>query len=133
MLNIFSLDHIKNWEGLSKSQYEAKKIAVTDTILDKVERLVPDLRKHIVVSELATPMTMRRYTLNPEGAIFGPSQIVYQSGLNRFKPDTPIKGLYLVGASIYPGGGYPLPFGHKFGLSHRHDDSGLSPDARIER
>jgi all-trans-retinol 13,14-reductase len=72
-----------------------------------VEKVLPGLRQHIVVQELGTPVTMRRYSLNPEGTIFGPSQNVYQSGLNRLKPETPVRGLYLVGASVYPGGGYP--------------------------
>ncbi len=107
VLNIFSLDHVKNWEGLTRSAYESRKRRATEAILDKVEKVIPNLREHIVVSELGTPKTMERYTANPEGSIFGPKQNVYQSGLNRLKPETPIRGLYLVGASIYPGGGYP--------------------------
>jgi phytoene desaturase len=107
ILNVFSLDHAKNWQGLSKAAYESRKRRVTEMILDKVEKVVPGIREHIVVRELGTPMTMERYTANPEGTIFGPSQNVYQSGLNRLKPETPIGGLYLVGASVYPGGGYP--------------------------
>ncbi len=107
VINIFSLDNPQNWEGLSKSAYEARKREVTEQLLDKVAPMLPHLREHILVKELGTPRTMHRYTLNPEGAIFGPSQTVFQSGLNRFKPKTPIDGLYLVGSSIYPGGGYP--------------------------
>jgi prolycopene isomerase len=107
IVHIFSLDHIGNWEELSPKEYENKKKVVTNQIFKKVEAFIPELGKHVVVSELGTPMTMRRYTSNPEGAVFGPSQIVTQSGLNRFKPETPIEGLYLVGSSIYPGGGYP--------------------------
>lgn len=107
VIHIFSLDHIKNWEELSPQEYAEKKKVVTEQILAKVEPFIPGLGEHVVVAELGTPMTMRRYTSNPEGAVFGPSQIVTQSGLNRLKPETPIEGLYLVGSSIYPGGGYP--------------------------
>jgi len=49
--------------------------------------------------DAATPRTFERYTLNPRGAIYG----LDQSERPYFK--TPIKGLYLVGASTFPGGG----------------------------
>ncbi|MCP4600063.1 MAG: FAD-dependent oxidoreductase [Proteobacteria bacterium] len=107
IINIFSLDHIKNWETLSNADYLNKKKKVTDEIINKAEKFIPKLREHIVLTELGTPRTMKRYTSNPDGSISGPSQIVTQSGLNRLKPETPIEGLYLVGSSIYPGGGYP--------------------------
>lgn len=107
IINIFSLDHIKNWENLTPSEYQKKKKEVTEIIIKKVEKFIPDLSKHIVVKELGTPKTMFRYTFNPEGSIYGPSQIVEQSGVNRLQPFTPVKGLFIVGSSIYPGGGYP--------------------------
>ena len=76
----------------------------TDKILKKAEKFIPNLRKHIIAAELATPRTMERYTSNPDGSVFGPSQIVTQSGLNRLKPETPIDGLYLCGTGTHPGG-----------------------------
>ena len=63
-MNIFSPDHVKNWEGLSEFEYEQKKKKVTDIIIKKVEKILPGLKKHIIVSELATPKTMYRYTFN---------------------------------------------------------------------
>jgi phytoene dehydrogenase-like protein len=107
ILNVFSLDHINNWKDLSESEYLKKKKEVTEIIIKKVEKHIPDLSKHIVVKELGTPKTMFRYSLNPEGSIYGPSQITEQSGMNRLQPFTPVKGLFIVGSSIYPGGGYP--------------------------
>ncbi len=107
ILNIFSLDHMKNWEGLSENQYKIKKEKVIQMILKKAEKYLPDLSKHIVVKELGTPRTMHRYTFNPEGSIYGPSLIVEQAGMLRLQSITPVKGLFLVGSSIYPGGGYP--------------------------
>lgn len=106
VIQVFSLDHIRNWEGLAPDQYAEKKRAVTRQILEKVERHVPGLAGHVEVADLATPITMRRYTSTPEGAIFGPSQICTQSGVNRLTPETPVAGLYLAGASVYPGAGY---------------------------
>jgi len=118
VLNIFSLDHIRNWEGLSPLEYEKKKEAVAALILKKVERYLPGLSEHVVVKELGTPRTMNRYTGHKEGAIFGPAQNIYQSGLNRLQPETPIEGLYLVGAAIYPGGGYPSVINSGYRTAH---------------
>lgn len=118
VVNIFSLDHMKNWEGLSDLAYEKKKAQVTETILRKVEKFIPGLSTHIVVKELGTPKTMHRYTGHKEGAIFGPSQNIYQSGLNRLQAETPIGGLYLVGAAIYPGGGYPSVINSGYRTAH---------------
>lgn len=118
VLNILSLDHIKNWEDLSRSDYEKKKRMVIDTLLTRVETYLPGLKTHAQVKELGTPMTMRRYTANPDGAIFGPCQNVYQSGLNRLQAETPIAGLYLVGSSIYPGGGYPSVINSGYRTAH---------------
>ena len=118
VLNIMSLDHIKNWEGLSRSDYEKKKRAVTDTLINRIEKYLPGLESHVVVRELGTPMTMRRYTANPDGAIFGPCQNVYQSGLNRLQAETPVTGLYMVGSSVYPGGGYPSVINSGYRTAH---------------
>lgn len=107
ILNIFTLDHIKNWENLSENQYRIKKEKVIDIIIKKAEKYIPDLSRHIVVKELGTPRTMHKYTFNPDGSIYGPSLIVEQAGMLRLQPITPVKGLFIVGSSIYPGGGYP--------------------------
>ncbi len=107
ILNIFTLDHINNWKYLSENQYRIKKEKITDIIIKKAEKHIPDLSKHIIVKELGTPRTMHKYTFNPEGSIYGPSLIVEQAGMLRLQPITPVKGLFLVGSSIYPGGGYP--------------------------
>jgi len=61
---------------------------------------------------------MHRYTGHKEGAIFGAAQTIYQSGLNRLQAETPIQGLYLVGAAIYPGGGYPSVINSGYRTAH---------------
>lgn len=111
VLNIFSLDHMKNWKDLSENQYKIKKEKVISIIIKKAEKYLPGLSKHIVVKELGTPRTMHRYTFNPEGSLYGPSLIVEQAGMLRLQPITPVKGLFIVGSSIYPGGGYPSVIG----------------------
>ncbi len=60
----------------------------------------------MVVTELATPRTMERYTKNPEGAVYGFAQTVHQAGLKRTNQKTPISRLSLIGAWTQPGGGF---------------------------
>lgn len=105
-LNLFTLDHIKNWKNLTKEEYKNKKKEVINIFLTRIENLMPDIRKHIKLTELATPKTMKRYTGNPDGAIYGFSNISSQSGIKRITNETPAKGLYIAGAYTYPGPGF---------------------------
>ena len=106
IIHILTLDHIRNWEGYSKDDYKKRKKEVAGLFINRAEKYIPGLSKHIEVSELGTPVTIKRYTGHPEGAIYGFSQNLFQSGINRLSSFTPIEGLYLAGAYCYPGGGY---------------------------
>ena len=75
-------------------------------MITRLERLIPDLRRHIVVKEAATPLTNARYTGNPGGAIYGFEKDLAQSAKVRGMSKTPVQGLYLSSAWAFPGGGY---------------------------
>ncbi|MEM2636806.1 MAG: NAD(P)/FAD-dependent oxidoreductase, partial [Candidatus Korarchaeota archaeon] len=83
-------------------EYRKKKKELAEILIRKVEKIMPGLSKHIVVQDAATPKTFERYTSMPEGAIYAFDQSI---GIKRPYFKTPIKGLYLVGASTFPGGG----------------------------
>lgn len=99
------LDNYENWKNLSREAYLARKKLVSEVLIKRIEKFLPQFSKHIEVMEIATPLTMERYTANPCGAIYGFAQTPKQAGMNRFKPKTKIKGLYLAGAWTFPGGG----------------------------
>jgi len=80
--------------------YKARKAALADEIIRQAEMLLPDLRDHIITRDAATPATVKRYTGHPSGAIYGSAL-----GNERLPHQTPIRHLYLVGASAWPGGG----------------------------
>jgi phytoene dehydrogenase-like protein len=93
-------------EARNDSYRELKGKVLSDVIED-MEYLIPGIGGRIVVSELATPRTLARYTLNPQGSIMGWSYDMYRTPLygrfGRFK--TPIKDLYMAGHySVWPGG-----------------------------
>ncbi len=55
--------------------------------------------------EVATPRTDEHYTLNYKGSIYGWSNTVEQSMMNRMPQTTPIENLLLAGAWTFPAGG----------------------------
>jgi len=73
--------------------YERRKREFGDALIAKAERVIPDLRRHIVFREDASPATFARYLWSTDGAI-------YALALDEWHPPnrTPIQGLYLVGA-----------------------------------
>ncbi|MHA1333997.1 MAG: phytoene desaturase family protein, partial [Candidatus Odinarchaeia archaeon] len=85
-----------------KKQYLEKKRELTEMLIKKAEKIIPNLSKHIIVQDAATPKTFERYTSMPEGAIYA-----FDQSINTKRPyfKTPIKGLYLASASTFPGGG----------------------------
>ena len=90
-------------------EYEAFKKAYADIILDRLEaRYRIDLRKHITVCDVATPVTHRRYTGNRDGSIMAarPTKENIRSRIAHYL--TPVEGLMLAGHWAEYGGGVPI-------------------------
>ncbi|MCX6066648.1 MAG: NAD(P)/FAD-dependent oxidoreductase [Chloroflexi bacterium] len=114
ILNIFSLadwNTDNQWgTGGNLANYsenpcyiELKKVAA-ETLLDRVEKIIPGLRKSIKYMETGTPLTNWRYSLNVGGAIYGTDQTVENTYMNRLSAQTPIPNLFLAGAWTFGGG-----------------------------
>ncbi len=83
-------------------EYQEKKRKIAEDLILKAEKVIPNLSKHIIFKDAATPKTFERYTLMPQGAIYSFDQSI-KTKRPFFK--TPIKGLYLASSSTFPGGG----------------------------
>ncbi len=74
------VDYLADWEGLSKEEYRQKKEDVAQVFIEKLESLIPGFRDALEYYEVGTSKTVERYTLNPEGAVYGfaqsPSRVV---------------------------------------------------------
>lgn len=93
----------ENWNDETRQQF-------SDCVLDKMEIAMPDIRKHILHSEIRTPWDIEAEVGLTEGNIFQGELTFDQLLFNRPVPgyaqyDTPIGGMYLVGSSAHPGGG----------------------------
>lgn len=94
-----------NLENYSDNpQYNEIKNAAADALITRVEKLIPNLRKHIKYMEVGTPITNWRYSRNIGGAIYGSEQSVDNMYFNRLQAKTPIQNLFLAGAWTFAGG-----------------------------
>lgn len=94
------------WAG-GHASHRAAKEKIAAALVRRAERFLPDLRGHLEVVEVASPVTLSMFTLNPRGSIFGWDNIISQSMTARMAT-TQLKGidnLYMAGAWSFPGGG----------------------------
>lgn len=88
-------------------EYRNFKEEISDLIIDRIKKVleIPELESHIEVKELATPLTLERYTYNREGAFIGWEMTSDQVIMNQLPQSTPIPNLFLCGQWTMPGGG----------------------------
>ncbi len=103
---ICTVAYLKNWEGLSDEDYKAKKEEVSQILLQRLEEKFPGIRESIEYYEVSTPKTIKRYTLNPGGAVYGFAQTKQLTASKRFRNNFLIPNLYFASAWAFPGGGF---------------------------
>jgi all-trans-retinol 13,14-reductase len=89
-------------DGTRSKEYKELKEALADKLIASAEKIIPQLSKHIVYKDIATPLTYERYTLNSEGASHGwfPAP-----GAKMRSQKTPFKNLFQAGHWTFPGCG----------------------------
>lgn len=94
-----SYDYMDKWQTENRKRtkaYKELKQKVANELIATAEKIIPELSKHIDVIEVATPLTMERYTLNTNGATTGWGE-GFHKGFFGGSIRTPIKNLYVVG------------------------------------
>jgi phytoene dehydrogenase-like protein len=98
------------WNGMlerDRKAYDAEKRRVASDVLQRLDLLYPGLASRVEVTDVATPYTTWRYTLNhrasPEGWLMTPEAL--RTTIERTLPG--LQGLYLAGQWVMPGGGVP--------------------------
>ena len=109
--------------------------AYADRILASLERVLPDVRRHVVTRRWFTPRDFQSELAAYQGAAFSVAPTLTQSAW--FRPhnkDPHIPGLYLVGAGTHPGAGLPgVVNSAKATVGIVLRDLGLESDGPIER
>jgi prolycopene isomerase len=102
----FPYNYMDYWkrekDGTRGMEYTELKEALADKLIASAEKIIPQLSKHIVYKDIATPLTYERYTLNSEGASHGwfPAP-----GAKMRSQKTPFKNLFQAGHWTFPGPG----------------------------
>lgn len=99
-------DNIDNWPEYRSEAYKNKKKQVTEDILDLIYKYFPKVKDHIKIIELGTPHTMKRYTNNSKGSVYGWEQNISEGGFNRLPIKSDFSNVYLSGAWTNCGGGF---------------------------
>ena len=90
----------------SYESYQEYAVEVAKVFIDRTRELIPSLTDNVEVFELCTPQTIKGFTLNPEGTIFGWKFNTEKWALpfEQGNLSTPIDNLYLAGAWANGGG-----------------------------
>jgi hypothetical protein len=99
-------DYLKDWDGLSKEDYKAKKEEVAQILLGRLEKQFPGIQESIEYYEVATSKTIKRFTSNTAGSVYGFAQTKEQSATNRLRNNFLLPNLYFASAWAFPGGGF---------------------------
>ena len=81
-------------------EYEAIKENFKDKMLKKLYELLPQIKGHVVSSDVSTPLTTKDFTNYASGEIYGLEHSPQRFNLSFLRPKIGIKGLYLVGQDI---------------------------------
>jgi phytoene dehydrogenase-like protein len=88
-------------EGDKNSEkYKKFKERLCNKLLNSLEKVVPDIRNHIVQLDLGTPLTNEHYIRSTKGNVYGTAKSFFQTGPFSYNAKTEIKDLYMCGASI---------------------------------
>ncbi|HCC70368.1 MAG TPA: hypothetical protein DEQ09_04355 [Bacteroidales bacterium] len=68
------IDYPEDWDSLGRNEYMEKKREVAKQITSRLNNLLPGFTEAVEHIEVATALTVRRYTLNTKGAVYGFAQ-----------------------------------------------------------
>jgi phytoene dehydrogenase-like protein len=95
------------WEGMREEEYKREKEWIREDAIRKLEEMYPEVKGHIEVVDVATPLTDIKFTGVHKGAFEGflpTSQNMMKSISHKLKG---LDNFYLTGQWLFPGGGLP--------------------------
>lgn len=101
------------WTSLrnkSMDRYKKEKNLICESIIEILDKRIGGIRDNIEIIDVTTPATYIRYTNNWRGSIQGwANEGIFK--VNPFKKELPnLKGFFLCGQWVEPGGGIPTVF-----------------------
>ncbi|MCX6333728.1 MAG: NAD(P)/FAD-dependent oxidoreductase [Bacteroidia bacterium] len=96
-------DYLSDWENISEKEYKSKKEEVARIFLGRLEKIIPGISAATEYIEVGTPLTVKRYTLNPGGAVYGFEQRPFKPAIDIGKI---FDNLHIASAWGKTGGGF---------------------------
>lgn len=97
------IDYCRDWDDLSPEEYKQQKERVAKIFIKRLEELVPGITELVEHYEVGTSRTVARYTMNPEGAVYGFAQT--PNRVTKEPPET-LENLHFASAWTKTGGGF---------------------------
>ena len=105
IIHAFTPSYIGEWENLSRVDYVKKKEVYYLYILEKISKIIPNIKNNISHKEIGTPKTHKKFLGRFEGS-YGPIPSKKLLGLLPMPFNTTkINNFYCVGDSCFPGQG----------------------------
>ena len=117
--SICTSDYFSDWEHLSDENYKSKKKEVAETLIKRLNDMYAGIKDAVDYYEVGTAKTIKRYTSNPGGSVYGFAQIPSQAGKNRLSQESPIENLYFASAWTEPGGGFGAVLGSGYMVANK--------------
>jgi all-trans-retinol 13,14-reductase len=99
-----SYQWVEKWENFRWAkrgdEYEAFKESFKNKMLDKLYRIFPQIRDHLEICEISSPLSTKHFSNHPSGEIYGLEHTPERFRLNWLRVHTPVKNLFLTGQDI---------------------------------
>jgi len=94
---------VEHWD--TQEKYDTAKETLSERMLQAIEQQIPGFRESIVHLEKGAPKAWERFTGRPNGFVGGFPQTLDAALFNAISHRSGIRGLYVCGDHIFPGGG----------------------------
>tara|TARA_Y100001968_G_scaffold333229_1_gene394840 strand:- start:3202 stop:4764 length:1563 start_codon:yes stop_codon:yes gene_type:complete len=119
IVHAFTPSSMREWENLDNKEYLKRKELAANKLINKIERVFPEVSINIQHKEIGTPKSHRRF-LGRHLGTYGPIPSRRLPGLLPMPfNSTNIKGFYCVGDSCFPGQGLNAVAFSGFACAHK--------------
>jgi len=86
--------------GNRDARYQALKEDIVAKLLKQLRAALPDVMRHLVFSELSTPLTAEHFVRATRGAIYGLDSSTTRFSCPALRARTPLRGFYMTGVDV---------------------------------
>lgn len=98
----------EDWNGLTPTQHDEKRSMIMNAVMDVIQRRMPECSGLTpLMLQGGTPHTWERYTGRKNGFVGGLPHSIKRPMVCMPPNQTPFRGLYMIGDSVFPGQGTP--------------------------